>query len=72
MKISDIDADEDITLVNDQDKDDAEMFDADKDLGGEEVFIEKQDEQVVADKEVSAAGEVNATSIATTDSAAAT
>nr|GEW44545.1 putative ribonuclease H-like domain-containing protein [Tanacetum cinerariifolium] len=33
---SDIDADEDITLVNDQDKDDAEMFDADKDLGGEE------------------------------------
>nr|GEU42381.1 retrovirus-related Pol polyprotein from transposon TNT 1-94 [Tanacetum cinerariifolium] len=44
-KINDIDADEDITLVNDQD--DAEMFDV-NDLHGEEVFIEKE----VADKEV--------------------
>nr|GFD10263.1 hypothetical protein [Tanacetum cinerariifolium] len=44
-KINDIDADEDITLVNDQD--DAEMFDV-NDLHGEEVFVEKE----VADKEV--------------------
>nr|GEZ06984.1 hypothetical protein [Tanacetum cinerariifolium] len=40
-----IDADEGITLVSTQD--DAKMFDADKDLGGEEVFVEKD----VADKE---------------------
>nr|GEU88398.1 hypothetical protein [Tanacetum cinerariifolium] len=53
-KINEIDADEDITLVNDQD--DAEMFDV-NDLHSEEV---------------SAAGEVNATSIATTVSAATT
>nr|GEU40887.1 hypothetical protein [Tanacetum cinerariifolium] len=59
-KIHDIDADEDITLVNDQD--DAEIFDV-NDLQGEEVFVKKE----VADKEVSAAGEVNAASIATTD-----
>nr|GEV87748.1 hypothetical protein [Tanacetum cinerariifolium] len=45
-RIDDIDADEDITLVNVQD--DTEMFDADKDLGGEEVFLEQE---VVADKE---------------------
>nr|GEV62740.1 retrotransposon protein, putative, unclassified [Tanacetum cinerariifolium] len=64
-KIHDIDADEDITLVNDQD--DAEMFDV-NDLHGEEVFVKKE----VVDKEVSAAGEVNAASIATTVSAAAT
>nr|GEX45043.1 hypothetical protein [Tanacetum cinerariifolium] len=44
-KIHDIDAYEDITLVNDQD--DAEMFDV-NDLHGEEVFVEKE----VADKEV--------------------
>nr|GEX18724.1 hypothetical protein [Tanacetum cinerariifolium] len=44
-KIHGIDADEDITLVNDQD--DAKMFDVD-DLHGEEVFVEKE----VADKEV--------------------
>nr|GFB73256.1 hypothetical protein [Tanacetum cinerariifolium] len=43
------------------------MFDI-NDLHGEEVFVEKE----VADKEVSAAGEVNADSIATTVSAAAT
>nr|GFB95303.1 hypothetical protein [Tanacetum cinerariifolium] len=36
----------DITLVNVQA--DAEMFDADKDLGGEEVFVEQE---VVVDKE---------------------
>nr|GEV49758.1 hypothetical protein [Tanacetum cinerariifolium] len=64
-KINDIDADEDITLVNDQD--DAKMFDV-NDLHGEDVFVEKN----VADKEVTDAGEVNAASIATTDSAAAT
>nr|GEZ83889.1 hypothetical protein [Tanacetum cinerariifolium] len=45
-RINDIDADEDITLVNV--KADAEMFDADKGLGGEEVFVEQE---VVADKE---------------------
>nr|GFA91239.1 hypothetical protein [Tanacetum cinerariifolium] len=44
-KIDDIDANEDITLVNDQD--DAEMFDID-DLHDEEVFVDKDD----ADKEV--------------------
>nr|GFB10581.1 hypothetical protein [Tanacetum cinerariifolium] len=64
-KIHDIDTDEDITLVNDQD--DKQMFDV-NDLQGEEVFVQKD----VADKEVNAAGEVNAASIATTDSAAAT
>nr|GEY42493.1 hypothetical protein [Tanacetum cinerariifolium] len=91
-KIHDIDADEDITLVNDQD--DEQMFDV-NDLQGEEVFIQED----VADKEVTdkvqkvvekevkdinvahlifdpaqvnASSEVNAVSIATTDSAAAT
>nr|GEX88509.1 putative ribonuclease H-like domain-containing protein [Tanacetum cinerariifolium] len=59
-KINDIDADKDITLVNDQDDD--EMFDV-NDLHGEDVFVEKE----VADKMVSAAGEVNAASIATTN-----
>nr|GEV05212.1 hypothetical protein [Tanacetum cinerariifolium] len=39
-RISDIDADEGITLVSTHD--DAEMFDADKDLHGEEVFVAKQ------------------------------
>nr|GEZ33615.1 ribonuclease H-like domain, reverse transcriptase, RNA-dependent DNA polymerase [Tanacetum cinerariifolium] len=84
-KINKIDADEDITLVNDQN--DVKMFDV-NDLHGEEVFFEKE----VADKEVnnqvqkvvkevveetntaklivnvahvSAAGEVNAASVAT-------
>nr|GEW95083.1 hypothetical protein [Tanacetum cinerariifolium] len=59
-RIKAIDADEDITLVNDQD--DVEMFNV-NDLQGEEV---------VADKEVNAAGEIIVDSIATTDSAAAT
>nr|GEV90997.1 putative ribonuclease H-like domain-containing protein [Tanacetum cinerariifolium] len=63
-KIHDIDADEDITLVNYQD--DVEMFDV-NDLHGEEVFVEE-----VAAKEVSASSEVNAASIATTVSVAAT
>nr|GEY27600.1 ribonuclease H-like domain, reverse transcriptase, RNA-dependent DNA polymerase [Tanacetum cinerariifolium] len=85
-KIHDIDDDEDITLVNDQN--DAKMFDADKDLHGEEVLVTKQDEvqkvieEIVEDintiklivdvAQVSAAGEVNIASIATTISAAAT
>ncbi|GJT48204.1 hypothetical protein Tco_0974361 [Tanacetum coccineum] len=43
-RISAIDADEDITLVNVQD--DAEMFDVD-DLGVEEVFVVGQNENVV-------------------------
>nr|GEV83638.1 putative ribonuclease H-like domain-containing protein [Tanacetum cinerariifolium] len=45
-RIDYIDDDEDITLENVQN--DVEMFDADKDLGGEEVFVEQE---VVADKE---------------------
>nr|GEW06861.1 reverse transcriptase [Tanacetum cinerariifolium] len=64
-KIHDIDADEDITLVND--KDDSKMFDV-NDLHGEDVFVEKE----VAEKEISAVSEVNAASIVTTVSAAAT
>ncbi|GKF72415.1 hypothetical protein Tco_0208529 [Tanacetum coccineum] len=43
-RISAIDADKDITLVNVQD--DAEMFDAD-DLDGEEMFVAGQNENVV-------------------------
>nr|GEV38293.1 retrovirus-related Pol polyprotein from transposon TNT 1-94 [Tanacetum cinerariifolium] len=64
-KIHDINADEDITLVNNQD--DAEIFDV-NDLHGEEVFLEKE----VIDKEVSVVGEVNAASIAITNSVVAT
>nr|GEZ07390.1 hypothetical protein [Tanacetum cinerariifolium] len=64
-RIEAINADVDITLVNDQF--DADMFDV-NDLHGEEVFVEKE----VADKEVSVVGEVNTASIATTVSAAAT
>nr|GEX46793.1 putative reverse transcriptase domain-containing protein [Tanacetum cinerariifolium] len=93
-RIKAIDADENISLVNDQD--DVEMFDV-NDLQGKEVFVDKE----VADKEVNdkvndkvqkvveevvedintaklivdvaqvnVAGEVNAASIATTDSVA--
>nr|GEU31463.1 Gag-Pol polyprotein [Tanacetum cinerariifolium] len=51
-RISDIDADEGITLVSTHD--DAEMFNADKDLHGEEVFVAQQDENVI-EKEVDAA-----------------
>nr|GEU75447.1 hypothetical protein [Tanacetum cinerariifolium] len=65
-KINEIDADEYITLVNDQD--DAEMFDV-NDLHVEDINTAKL---IVNDAQVSAAGEVNAASIATTVSAAAT
>nr|GEY07864.1 putative ribonuclease H-like domain-containing protein [Tanacetum cinerariifolium] len=41
--MDDLDADEDITLVNDQ-----EMFDIDKDLQGEEVVVEQE---VIANKD---------------------
>nr|GEX83375.1 reverse transcriptase domain-containing protein [Tanacetum cinerariifolium] len=64
-KIYAIDSDEDITLVNDQD--DEQIFDV-NDLQEEEVFVQ----EVVVDKEVNAAGEVNVASIAITISAAAT
>nr|GEV02974.1 chaperonin like [Tanacetum cinerariifolium] len=50
--ISDIDVDEDITLVCTHD--DAQMFDADKDLHDEEVFVAQQYENVV-EKEVDVA-----------------
>nr|GEV38754.1 retrotransposon protein, putative, unclassified [Tanacetum cinerariifolium] len=63
-KIHNIDVDEDITLINDQDA--AEMFNV-TDLHGEEVFVEKY-----VDKEVNAAGKINAASIATTISAVTT
>nr|GEU57768.1 retrovirus-related Pol polyprotein from transposon TNT 1-94 [Tanacetum cinerariifolium] len=59
-RIKAIDADEDITLVNDQD--DAKMLDI-NDLQGEEV---------VADKEVNATSEIIAASIATTNSVVVT
>nr|GEX79959.1 Gag-Pol polyprotein [Tanacetum cinerariifolium] len=61
-RISDIDADEGITLVST--RDDAEMFDADKDLHGEEVFVVQQDKNVVK-KEVDAT-QVQVTTTATT------
>nr|GFB69347.1 hypothetical protein [Tanacetum cinerariifolium] len=47
-RIDDIDQDDDTTLVSVHDDADVEMFNADKDLGGEEVFVEQE---VVADKE---------------------
>nr|GEV01364.1 hypothetical protein [Tanacetum cinerariifolium] len=47
-RISDINADEGITLVSTYD--DAEVFDADQDLSDEEVFVSKQDENVVEKK----------------------
>nr|GEV27301.1 putative ribonuclease H-like domain-containing protein [Tanacetum cinerariifolium] len=82
-KINDIDANEDITLVNDQD--DEQMFDVNY-LHGEEVFVKEEvankevndEAQKVVDKLIidaaqdNAPGEVNAASIATTVSAAAT
>nr|GEU47616.1 hypothetical protein [Tanacetum cinerariifolium] len=61
-RISDIDADEGITLFSTHD--DAKMFDADKDLHGEEVFFAKQDENVV-EKEVDAA-QVQVSTVVTT------
>nr|GEY11349.1 hypothetical protein [Tanacetum cinerariifolium] len=57
-----IDADKGITLVSTHD--DEQMFDADQDLGGEEVFFAKQDENVVK-KEVDAA-QVQVSTAATT------
>nr|GFB79196.1 hypothetical protein [Tanacetum cinerariifolium] len=75
-RISDIDANQDIYLVNvhrDEDifgvndQDDTLMFDADKDLQGEEV-VEKE----VAGKDVSVVEEVNAASIATSVTARTT
>nr|GFA09723.1 putative ribonuclease H-like domain-containing protein [Tanacetum cinerariifolium] len=68
-RISDIDANQDIYLVNVhidedifgvKDSDDTSMFDADKDLQGEEVVVRKE----VAGKDVSAVEEINAASIA--------
>nr|GEU63672.1 hypothetical protein [Tanacetum cinerariifolium] len=57
--IDDLDTDEDITLVNDQ-----EMFDADKDLQGEEVVVEQE---VVANKEpIVDAAQVSATATTVT------
>nr|GEV15374.1 hypothetical protein [Tanacetum cinerariifolium] len=50
-RISDIDADDDITLVSTRDE---QMFDANQDLGGEDVFVAQQDENVV-EKEVNVA-----------------
>nr|GEV63577.1 hypothetical protein [Tanacetum cinerariifolium] len=61
-RISDIDADEGITLVSTHD--DAEVFDVDQDLDGKEVFVTKQDENVV-EKEIDAA-QVQVTTTATT------
>nr|GEY41125.1 hypothetical protein [Tanacetum cinerariifolium] len=61
-RISDIDAVEGITLVSTHD--DAEMFNVDQDLHGEEVFVAKQDESVV-EKEVDVA-QVKVSTAATT------
>nr|GEY70120.1 ribonuclease H-like domain-containing protein [Tanacetum cinerariifolium] len=61
-RISDTDADEGITLVSTYD--DAEMFDDDQDLHGEEVFVAKQDENVI-EKQVDAA-QVQVSTAATT------
>nr|GEU46527.1 hypothetical protein [Tanacetum cinerariifolium] len=60
-RIADIDENEDITLVSTHDE---QMFDADQDLGGEEVFVAQQDEKVV-EKEVDAA-QIKVTTAATT------
>nr|GEX33233.1 hypothetical protein [Tanacetum cinerariifolium] len=60
-RIADINANEDITLVSIHDE---QMFDADQDLGGEEVFVAQQDENVV-EKEVDVA-QVQVTTVATT------
>nr|GEU76553.1 hypothetical protein [Tanacetum cinerariifolium] len=61
-RIADIDANKHIYLVNVHT--DEEMFDVDQDLGGEEVFVVQQDENVV-EKEVHVA-QVQATTAATT------
>nr|GEV36309.1 hypothetical protein [Tanacetum cinerariifolium] len=59
-RINAIDADKDITLVNDADN---EMFNVD-DLGGEEVFFEEQNENVV--KETVDAAQVSTATTTTT------
>nr|GEY09083.1 hypothetical protein [Tanacetum cinerariifolium] len=59
-RIDDIDVNEDITLVSTHDE---QMFDADQDLGGEEVFVAQQDEKVI-EKEVDAA-QIHVTTAAT-------
>nr|GEZ91499.1 hypothetical protein [Tanacetum cinerariifolium] len=61
-RIFDIDANEDIYLVNVHN--DEDMFDAYQDLGGEEVFVAQQDENVV-EKEVDVS-QVQVTTITTT------
>nr|GEW64772.1 hypothetical protein [Tanacetum cinerariifolium] len=60
-RIADIDANEDINLVSTHDK---QMFDADQDLSGEEVFVTQQDKNV-GEKEVDAA-QIQVTTAATT------
>nr|GEW03006.1 retrovirus-related Pol polyprotein from transposon TNT 1-94 [Tanacetum cinerariifolium] len=60
-RISDIDTDEGTSLVSTHDE---QMFDVDQDLGGEEVFVAQQDENVV-EKEVDVA-QVQVTTAATT------
>nr|GEU98780.1 ribonuclease H-like domain-containing protein [Tanacetum cinerariifolium] len=59
--IANIDANEDITLVSTHDE---QMFDADQDLDGKEVFVAQQDENVV-EKEVDAA-QIQVTTTTTT------
>nr|GFC39939.1 hypothetical protein [Tanacetum cinerariifolium] len=75
--ISDINANQDIYLVNGHgdedifgvnDQDDTLMFDADKDLQGEEIIVEKE----VSGKNVSVVEEVNAASIITSVTATTT
>nr|GEV63393.1 ribonuclease H-like domain-containing protein [Tanacetum cinerariifolium] len=48
-KIDNIDANEEITLISTHD--DAKMFDAEKDIGGEEVVMAEQAKEVVTEKE---------------------
>nr|GEU96809.1 putative ribonuclease H-like domain-containing protein [Tanacetum cinerariifolium] len=60
-RISDIDTDDDITLVSTHDE---QMLNVDQDLHGEEVFVTQQDKNVV-EKEVDVA-QVHVTTIATT------
>nr|GEW04482.1 hypothetical protein [Tanacetum cinerariifolium] len=59
--IANIDANEDITLVSTHDE---QMFDANQDLGSEEVFVAQQDENIV-EKEVDAV-QIQVTTVATT------
>nr|GEU29544.1 uncharacterized mitochondrial protein AtMg00810-like [Tanacetum cinerariifolium] len=61
-RINDIDADEGIALVSTHD--DAEMFDTNQDLRGEEVFVAQQDKNIV-EKEVDVA-QIQVTTVVTT------